>query len=120
MGVPASAAQPLLVAGDQLGRLTVFDARSLAAPLQHRRLHGDAVHALAAGAGGSPVASGGDDGSIALLDCARLEASRQLVPPREDGQAPCYMRALAWAGGQQQQQQLLRGGWDQAVAAVAL
>lgn len=115
----AGGVQPLLVAGDQLGRLALFDARSLAAPLQQRALHGDAVHALAAASSGGSVASGADDGSVALLDCGRLEASRQLVAPRQDGEAPCYVRALAWAGSQPQQQ-LFRGGWDQAVAAVPL
>ncbi|KAL4422434.1 hypothetical protein ABPG75_008631 [Micractinium tetrahymenae] len=117
----------LLVAGDLLGRLSVFDARNLAQPLQQRRLHGDAVHALAAsasggGGSGSQVASGGDDGAIMLLDLASLAASRQLLPARREGEVPLYVRSLAWAGGQQggQKQQLYRGGWDQAVAQVPL
>lgn len=114
-------AAQLLVAGDLLGRLSLFDARNLAQPLQQRRLHGDAVHAVASCSGGSSVASGGDDGAIVLLDLASLAASRQLAPARREGEAPLYVRALAWAGGQQGgQQQLYRGGWDRLVARVPL
>lgn len=115
--------QQLLVAGDALGRVSVFDARSLAQPLQQRALHGDAVHALAAaaapgGSGSAPVASGSDDGSILLLDTANLAASRQLVPAKQDGEVPCYVRAMAWSSGAQQQ--LWCGGWDQTIASVPL
>lgn len=111
-------AQPLLVAGDQLGRVSVFDPRSLAKPLQRRQLHADCVRALAAAPGGSGrVASGGDDGAVMLLDCSQLEASRQLAPPQQDGQLPRYARALAWSGDGAQ---LWRGGWDNEVVAVQL
>lgn len=115
----------LLVAGDLLGCVSVWDARSMARPVQQRQLHGDAVHAVAASSGstgGSQVASGGDDGAIMLLDLASLAASRQLMPARQEGEAPLYVRTLAWAGGQQDsgKQQLFRGGWDQAVAQVPL
>lgn len=118
LAAAAGSSGQLLLAGDQLGRVSAFDARTAAslsaAPLQQKQLHSDAVHALAAGAGGAASAS--DDGSIMLLDCSRLEASRQLAAPlREGHDTPCYMRALAWEG-----KQLWRGGWDQAVAPVAL
>ena len=121
---PAGGKQ-LLVVGDLLGRVSVFDARSLGKPLQQRQLHADAVHALsAAGSGGGSgilLASGADDGAIMLLDCADLAASRQLAPPRPEGQVPCYIRALAWQSpGGSSRQQLYRGGWDQIVAPVPL
>lgn len=122
--VAGGGAGQLLVAGDLLGCLSAFDARNMAQPLQQRQLHGDAVRALAscsASAGGSHVASGGDDGAITLLDLSSLAASRQLAPARREGEAPLYVRALAWACGQQGgQQQLYRGGWDQVVACVPL
>ncbi len=118
-----AAGQQLLVAGDALGRVSVWDARSLAQPLQQRALHGDAVHALAAaapGAGGSThVASGSDDGSVQLLDVADLAASRQLAPAKQDGEVPCYVRALVWSGSEGQRR-LVRGGWDSTVSVVPL
>lgn len=114
----AGGAQPLLVAGDQLGRVSAYDTRSLAQPLQQRRVHADCVRALAAApGGGGRAASAGDNGAVWLLDRAQLEASRQLVPARRDGQLPLYVRALAWSGDGAQ---LWRGGWDRAVAAVPL
>lgn len=113
------AAQPLLLVGDQLGRLSVFDPRSLSQPLQQRQLHADAVHALATSSTSGQAASGSDDGSIMLLNSTSLEASRQLVPARQDGEVPLYVRALAWSGGAAQQQ-LWQGGWDQAIATVPL
>jgi methylosome protein 50 len=123
-----------LVVGDLLGRVSVFDARNCSTPLQQRQLHGDAVHALAAtssstgGSGGSgTVASGSDDGSILLLDCASLAASRQLAPAQQEGQASRYVRALAWSGGSRssngggsQQQQLYCGSWSKEVSRVPL
>ena len=87
----AAGGQHLLVAGDQLGRLSVYDPRSFTAPLRRLQPHADSVHALAAAASGEGalVASGADDGGVALLDCARLdEAPRQLVPARREGEAP--------------------------------
>lgn len=117
----AAGGQHLLVAGDQLGRLSVYDPRSFTAPLRRLQPHADSVHALAAAASGEGalVASGADDGGVALLDCARLdEAPRQLVPARREGEAPCYVRALAWGGADGRQ--LFRGGWDQTVVAVPL
>ena len=117
-----AAGQQLLVAGDALGRVSVFDARSLAQPLQQRTLHGDAVHALAAApstGGSTHVASGSDDGSVQLLDVADLAASRQLAPAKQDGEVPCYVRALVWSGSEGQQR-LLRGGWDSTVAVMPL
>ncbi len=114
LAVAAAPAHPLLVAGDELGRVSVFDPRSLVQPLQQQQLHGDAVHALAAGGSGS-VAAGSDDGGVSLFEAggAAAAAPRLAVPPRGDGEAPCYIRALAWQG-----QRLFRGGWDQAVAEV--
>jgi WD40 repeat protein len=114
LAVAAAGAQALLVAGDELGRVSVFDPRSLAQPMQQQQLHGDAVHALAAGGGGR-VAAGSDDGGVSLFAVggAAAAAPRLAVPPRGDGEAPCYIRALAW-----QQERLFRGGWDQAVGEV--
>ncbi|PRW60254.1 serine threonine kinase [Chlorella sorokiniana] len=112
--------QQLLVAGDALGQVSVFDARSLAQPLQQRALHGDAVHAVAAATapsvnGSKHVATGSDDGSIQLLKVADLAGSCQLAPATKDGEAPCYVRALAWSGSEGEQR-LFRGGWDQTVS----
>jgi methylosome protein 50 len=126
-----SGQQQQLVVGDLLGRVSVFDARNCSTPLQQRQLHGDAVHALAASSGSSSgssgmIASGCDDGSILLLDCASLAASRQLAPAQQEGQAPCYVRALAWSGSSsngdssQQQQQLYCGSWSKKVSRVPL
>ena len=112
--------QQLLITGDALGRVSVFDARTLAQPLQQHTLHGDAVHALAVAAapgvnGSKHVASGSDDGSIQLLKVADLAGSCQLAPAKQDGEAPCYVRALVWSGSHGEQR-LVRGGWDQQVA----
>eukprot|EP00803_Ostreobium_quekettii_P006069 evm.model.scf_440.8 EVM.evm.TU.scf_440.8 scf_440:59870-61408(+) len=108
--------EDLLVVGDEIGRLSWFDARKPGEALRRARSHTDCVRALAASEDGERLAAAGDDGKVVLIAAPSAREAASGAAAVEVCSFGAYARGLAWGGGGL----LFSGSWGGEVAVSAV